>query len=189
YTATDNARNHIVSRFLQMSRHPDDMLVMLDGDHLHPPDVVDRLASHPPGWGVVGALAFRRGPPHDPMFYFRDGRGELQQPAEDIDAVVYECDLVGSGAIGIRRWVFDKLDEAGYVWPYFRCQYVPGAQNRPGEEIYFGKTCEIVGIKHYVDATVEIPHLATSAITRATWRSYVRSHPERVREMTEEERQ
>lgn len=186
YTATDNARNHLTRAFLTLSQHPDDVLVMLDCDHVHPTDVIQRLAVHPVG--VVAALAFRRGPPHDPQFYVRDGDGVLQQPAEigELGEVLAEGDLVGTGAIAIKRWVLDELADYGFEWPWFRYEYPEGSLNRPGEEIYFASICEEAGIRHYCDVSLESPHLATTLIGRRTWESYVKKHPEIVQDLEQD---
>src|ERR1044071_1567025 len=65
----DVNRNNIVRMFLQASKRDDDTLVMLDSDHVHPADIVERLVAH--DVGVVGALAFTRGAPFMPCFFFR----------------------------------------------------------------------------------------------------------------------
>jgi len=100
--------------------------------------------------------------------------------------VVYEGDLVGSAAIAIKRWVFDRLADQGYEWPHFRYSYPGGRLNRPGEEIYFARTCEEAGIHHYCDATFETPHWTMQAVGKATWDSYRRKHPEFVNDLEEE---
>ena len=45
FMVTDQARNGCVGEFLKASTSPDDVLVMLDNDHLHPINIVHRLAS------------------------------------------------------------------------------------------------------------------------------------------------
>lgn len=179
YSSTDVVRNHLVRAFLSVSRHPNDTLVMLDCDHLHPPDILERLACRDEG--VVAALAFRRGPPYEPLFWTRDKTGDLQQFA-DYEPKTYVGEIVGTGAIAIKRWVFSKLKENGNNWPYFRCEYPEGTVNRPGEEMYFAKICELSGIRHHCDTSLEIPHLTTTVITSETWKAFRNRHPEVIKE-------
>lgn len=176
YMSVDAARNHLSRLFLGAARHPEDVLIMLDADHYHAAEVLERLAKRKEG--VVAALAFRRGAPYDPQVYVRQEDGALRCPAEWQDGVLFRGDAVGTGAIAIKRWVFDKLEEQGYRWPYFRFTYPEGAFNRGGEDMFFGKSCEALGISNYCDTSLEIPHMITTVITKATWERYRDQHPE-----------
>ena len=178
YSRTDLARNEIVRQFKSQAEAGDDCLVMLDDDHLMPADVIDRLLR----WnqGVVGALAFRRGEPFFPCFFVRHPSGGLSQTLEWEPGLI-QCVIVGSGAIAIRRWVFDALDEAGYIWPYFRYQYKKGDVPFPSEDVYFGECCDKAGIPHYVDTTFEIPHLAPSTVESSSWRQWQADHEEQYK--------
>jgi hypothetical protein len=167
YMAVDDARNKITEVFLAQSSNPEDTLVMLDNDHAHPHDVVTALATRPEG--VVGALAFRRWPPHDPLFFVRQPDGTIRQPAEWEPGRVYECDAVGTGAIAIKRWVFERLLECGNELPFFRMTYGEGGVR---EDMYFALLCERAKVRHHCHTGVEIPHLSTSYIDSHTWRVY-----------------
>jgi hypothetical protein len=172
YCRTDMARNNIVEAFCELSQSEDDTLVMLDCDHVHPPDVVERLAARPEG--VVGALAFRRSPPHEPMWFVRTTGGKLRAPAV-FEPLVYECAAVGSGAIAIKRWVFDRLNEHA---PYFfKYEYCEGGFS-PSEDMWFAGLCERAGIKHHVDCSLVIPHVAAQIVDGATWECYRSEHEE-----------
>lgn len=174
YSRTDVARNSLVAEFQRLAGDPDDALVMLDNDHLMPPDVITRLLA----WnqGVVGALAFRRGVPYFPCFFVKqDGAYQVML---EYEAGLIECALVGTGAIAIRRRVFDALDEAGYGWPYFRYAYPKGEQVHPSEDIYFGQICEKAGIPHHVDTTFCIPHITAATIDEESWKQFQADHPE-----------
>lgn len=174
YTRTDAARNRITRAFITCGNNPHNTLVMLDNDHIYPVDVVERLAQRPEAEGVIGALAFRRGPPYDPCWFVREGE-YLRRPAQWDCGAVYECDAVGTGAIAIKRWVFDRLTEAGFHWPYFRYEYPEGLNFNPTEDMYFARICEEAGIRHHVDTALEIPHITTKLITQETWeREYQR---------------
>ena len=69
YQRTDSARNTAARLFLKHSTGPDDVLVMLDGDHVHPARIVPELCLRVDSdHEVVGALYFRRSPPYDPVY-------------------------------------------------------------------------------------------------------------------------
>lgn len=176
YMAVDSARNHLSRLFLTASRNPEDVLIMLDADHYHPPEVLERLAVRK--YGVVAALAFRRGAPYDPQVYVRQEDGRLRCPAEWPDGALFKADAVGTGGIAIKRWVFDRLEMEGYPWPFFRFTYPEGTLNRGGEDMYFGEACEAIGIPCYCDTTLVIPHMIPTVITKETWDRYKKEHPE-----------
>jgi hypothetical protein len=177
YSRTDWARNQFVKLFRDQATDPQDALVMLDNDHLYPPDVIDRLVA----WneGVVGALAFRRGEPFYPCFFVRQLDGNLARVSE-WPAGLIQCATVGTGCIAIRRWVFDALEAAGFPPPFFRYTYPRGSEVYPSEDIYFGDICEQAGIPHHVDCTFEIPHLTGATIDSTSWHQWLADHPQDV---------
>lgn len=181
YMQTAMARNRAVRSFLDVSQNPNDVLVMLDGDHVHPHDIIYRLASHDPELGVVGALYFRRGEPYDPMF-FRRTDGTLRNPAEWDRGMIYECDAVGTGAIAIRRWVFDKLEDAGVGSPWFQYKFPPDSDYYMTEDIFFAELCEGQGIHHYCDTGLLSVHIGAKFIDEREWEAYKDAHPEIVQE-------
>lgn len=177
YMRTDMARNRICQSFLEVSKNPNDVLVMLDGDHVHPHDIVARLTAHPVDLGVVGALYFRRGEPYDPLFFRRMGE-QLRNPAEWEKGMVYRCDAVGTGAIAIRRWVFEKLNEQGMPYPWFQYVYPKKADFSMTEDIFFAGLCETAGISHYCDTSIITLHVGVKFIGERDWLQYVADHPE-----------
>ena len=177
YARTDLARNAICQLFLEKSHSDDDWLVMLDCDHDHPQDIVTRLTTleeesyHQ--MGVVGALAFRRSEPYEPLFFIRDQYKVLRAPAEFEIGPVYQCQVVATSAIAIRRWVFTQLAAHGHAWPWFQYEYVTGL---PSEDMYFAKICEDSGIHHYCDSSTIIPHLTWDWIELNKFQNYVKAH-------------
>ena len=178
YMATDAARNRLVRAFCEMTQEPDDVLIMLDCDHTHPQRILQMLARHKVG--VVGALAFMRHPPHNPCAFVRGKDGKLHAMAtwEQADGLI-ECSIVGTGAIAIKRWVFDRLAKAGMEPPYFRYEYNNDKQHRT-EDMYFGACCEAANISHYVDIGCEIPHLTTGEITHDSWSEWLNDNPDQM---------
>ena len=176
YSRTDIARNEIIRTFIKESKDEQDWLVMLDNDHLMPPDIIQRLVRWGDDKGVVGALAFRRGVPFFPCFFVAD-ENDQKHIVIDWEPGLHQCYLVGSGAVAIKRWVFTQLDDAGYEYPYFRYTYPPGDAVLPSEDIYFGDTCAKAGIQHWVDCTFDIPHLTSTTVDSTSWHDFVKAHP------------
>lgn len=170
---TDVARNKLCAAFRKLAQDPNDVLVMLDGDHTHPYDTIERLVAHDPAQGVVGALAFRRGEPFFPCYFLRDVHGKLSIPLEWTGDLT-PCVVVGTGAIAIRRWVLDKIADAGYPAPFFYeyddAMFATGEFR--SEDITFGLICEKLGISHYCDTALITPHLITSAVDQTAWAQY-----------------
>lgn len=183
YTRVDVARNTVVKAFLlQPNPEPDDTLIMLDCDHTHPHDVLERLARHDED--VVVALAFRRCPPYDPQIYRHGPDGRLIQPSEWGQGLL-KIDAFGCAAIAIKRRTFAKLDASGLLYPYFRFWYPKGMtldNSFPSEDIFFGLACEAAGIECYCDTTVVCPHLTVGTVEEESWANWLTDHPEMVLE-------
>lgn len=178
YSRTDFARNELSKAFLERSTRDNDLLVMLDCDHKHPHDIVSKFAAHDPRLGVVGALAYRRGEPYDPLFFIRIN-GALHSVAEFPAGEIFPCAIVSTSAISIRRWVFLELLQRGYSAPWFRYEY-PTDASQPSEDMYFGRICEQSGIRHYCDSSIIIPHAGVSFVDDKLHDAYMKSHPELV---------
>jgi hypothetical protein len=185
YMRVDSARNYAVQSFLEATAddpRPDDVLVMLDNDHFHPQHIVAHLTSYddPALLGVVGALTFRRSPPHDPMFYMaREENSRWYTMALDWEDGLYEVDLVSTAAIAIRRWVFEKLIAAGHRL-FFKYDYPDDVDVRelPSEDVHFARICHDLGVRHYCDTTILSPHIRLDGVAREHWKRYLAEHPE-----------
>lgn len=187
YQRTDVARNRLADAFHRMGKNPDDVLVMLDCDHCHPYDTIERLVSHPPECGVVGALAFRRGEPFFPCFFIRNRLGHMMHPLE-LTGGLMKGAIVGTGAIAIRRWVFDAIAKAEYPVP-FKYEYddtMFATGEYQSEDVSFGYICEKLGIAHYCDTSLVTPHLTASAIDQTAWNAYAERYKMEHAELLEE---
>lgn len=176
YTRIDVARNRVAQTFVESTDDPDDVLIMLDMDHIHSRDTLDRLAAH--GQDVVAALAFRRCPPYDPQMY-KLVNDALVQPST-WEPGLLEVDAFGMAAFAVRRRVFDALEERGVHYPWFRFWYpnVPMAQQSfPSEDIFFCMCLGAAGIPMYVDTTLVAPHLTVSTVADDTWAAYLEDNP------------
>ena len=178
---TDTARNILVNAFLGEATEPDDVLVMLDYDHNHPIDIIDRLVAH--NLDVVGALAFRRGEPFFPCAFFAQADGTLKHP-ETWEPKVYRCDAIGTAAIAIRRRVFDKFDSLNFMQAWFRFSYPEGSPVHPSEDMYFSHCCNIAGVPIHCDMGLITPHLSIGQIDASTWHQWLSDNPTKFREKT-----
>ena len=167
YAATDAARDGFSRKFLELSKHPDDVLVMLDNDHIPEEDIVERLANVGNA-GVVGALCRRRGDEFDTMMFRRNPEtGRMDRVGEWPAGELVKVDAVGGGAIAIRRWVFDRLSEKYDIkyW-YWQYAYNTNSSERPGEEIYFQRMCEEAGIPIVCDTSTVSEHIFVTTVEK-----------------------
>lgn len=175
YMRVDVARNQAVSMFLQSDQYsplapnPDDYLVMLDADHAHPHDILMRITQH--ALPVVGALAFRRDEPFDPLIFRADKDGRLKRIDTPTGGLMH-VDAVGTGAIAIRRNVLNTLQEKGYRAPFFRFDY---RLDSPiwsfGEDLRFCEMCRNSGIPIYCDTSTITPHITIDMVIGRRWKT------------------
>ncbi len=178
YGRTDAMRNYIATKFQEMTAddpNPDDTLVMLDNDHDHPHDVIERLVEN--DVQIVGALAFRRGEPYDPCFFIRSEDGAAYHAAAEYEKGLYKCDAVGHAAIAIKRSAMDRMAES---FPFWRYEYQDGTLHMPSEDMYFCKLAQRHNIPIYCDTRIVCPHLTHRWISEDTWGEWRAAHPELV---------
>jgi len=144
YQRTDLARNKGAIELLKTDfTH----LLMLDIDHVHPSDVVQRLsrwvALDPKKFQVVGGLNFRRSEPHDPCAYIMDDDQNAFAIEWDEKSQLVEVDRMGTGSIMIAREVFEQIEP-----PWFFNNYDKVFEDKwPGEDIGFSDKVKAAGIK------------------------------------------
>ncbi len=182
YTRNDVAR-HKFGQFLLDSDYTH--LLMLDSDHVHPPDIVQRLArwflAYPDQVQVVGGLNFRRGEPYDPCAFVDPGDGQFHRLAEWAPGAV-RVDALGTGSMMVARQVFERLpEEAGW----FDYAY-PNHHGWPGTDMTFSARCREAGIALWVDTTTTSPHIGTQLIDEHTYRAYIREQVLLAREQQAE---
>ena len=178
YERTDTARQRLAMQFYAETSNPDDTLVMLDIDHDHPPDIISRLASH--DVPIVVPLMFRRGEPHECCAFRRGADGELHHVVtKNLPPGLHEMHAVGTGAIAIQRRVFTALLEAGHKW-FFNYTYFDDMR-APSEDLMFCEKVNALGIKMYLDATIETPHLVLNIIDRESHELYMLDNPEEMK--------
>lgn len=175
YQRTDLARNRASMELLKGDfTH----LLMLDIDHVHPADIIQRLArwvvKDPKKYQVVGGLNFRRSEPYDPCAYKIGQDGSMWTIAWEKEDEILEVDRLGTGSILIAREVLETIPP-----PWFVNDYSQAWRDAwPGEDIGFNKKCQESGIKMWVDLTVTSPHITPAIIDGNTWEVWKRNHPE-----------
>jgi hypothetical protein len=188
YGRVDMARNAIVDMFLRLSTSSEDVLVMLDNDHVHPHDVIVQLvkAMRPPTqplpdsqgeeYGVIGAAYRRRKEPYDWLAFRREeprvipgmqartlGNLVALKNAE-ITGEIVPVDMIATGAIAIRRNVFEVLRAVGPAAPWFRYAYQDQSMDMPSEDMYFSAVCEWAGVPMACHTGIVSKHVTTVEI-------------------------
>lgn len=159
-------------------------LLMLDADHRHPPDIVERLTrwvKQDPTRLVVAGLCFRRGVPFDPNVFIVNGaENAIYQPAEWGRGLM-QVDIAGTAEMLIAREVFERLPK-----PWFARDYSGAAEGKwPGEDVWFSQRCGELGVDIWVDTTTTGPHLMESWVDAQTYRTYAAMTTPPARGMTE----
>jgi len=178
YTMIPYARESIAKHLLS---HPEfTHTVTLDQDHVHPPDIVMRLAKRVDedrSKLVVAALNYRRGPPHDPVGYWDNGKGKLYtvSPAE-WGTEMRTVDVVGLSAAILARECFEAFGP-----PWFDMDWsLAWAGAYPGEDTCFSRKAKAAGIQLWVDPTICSPHLTMDVVDRTYHERWVTDHPEEL---------
>ena len=168
YTRNDVAR-HKLCQFLLQSDYTH--LLMLDSDHVHPVDVVPRLArwfQTYPQVRVVGGLNFRRGEPYDPCAFVDPGDGEFHRLAEWGNGAV-RVDALGTGSMMIDKRVFELLPEEKGWFDYA----YPNHTGWPGTDMAFSARCREAGVGLWCDTTCTSPHIGTMMIDADTYKRFL----------------
>ncbi|MGW8177388.1 MAG: hypothetical protein ACWGQW_01110 [bacterium] len=165
---TDHVRNKMALALLQSDYTH---LIMLDIDHVHPQDIVQRLMANFarfPDVKVVGGLNFRRGEPYDPCAFIRGDDGKFYPMSQWPEGLV-GVDVVGTGCIAIAREVFELIPP-----PWFWNDYSKVMEDIwPGEDVGFAQLCHDYGIQQYVDTTVTSPHLIDGVVDRESYDTFL----------------
>lgn len=181
YQRTDMARNNILRFFEQGAKSEADVCVMMDCDHVHPQTIVTRLAAQcDHKHEIIGALAYRRGQPHDPMFYTENvgGEGWIVGAGKPLTGGLMPCLVVGTGAIAIRKSALNKLRAAGHAWPWFRYEYREEDVLQRSEDFSFGLMATAAGIQSWVDTGCVTPHIGRIYADGSQWDENLRLQAE-----------
>ena len=172
---TDIARDDIVAEFLRLSSDPEDTLVMLDADHWHPHNVIERLASACKP--IVTALAFKSNPEEPlPCMWLRDENGLLSVPRTWPRDSLFQVAIGGAGAIAIQRQVFLKFIKHGWDRMFFFYEYLPDG-TRTSDEVGLYSMAEQLGIPAFVDTGIVTPHCVEGVVDETSYLDWSKDHP------------
>jgi hypothetical protein len=153
-------------------------ICMLDGDHAHPEDIVERLAVHvlrDPKKLVVGGLNFRRTAPYDPCVFRYGDDGRLHPPISWEDGCI-PVDAIGAGCILISRKVFEQVEPPwwayGYNWAHIN--------KYPSEDMFFSQQMRVHDIQIWCDTTTTSPHMGDMYIDANSFQAFIKANPETV---------
>lgn len=173
---TEYRRNQIAANLMEGD---DDAVVMLDGDHRHPGDLVHRLrndADQQPEADVIGALCFRRGEPYDPCAWVMNKESGKYWWGIPWPKGLVEVDAVGFGAVLFRRTCFEKLARPWFYYDYSRS----GEDLWPTEDMTFCQRAREAGLRIFVDTTLVSPHVFEGEVGEETCLSYIAANPNAV---------
>lgn len=171
---TDMTRDFLANYFVEEGE-AGDVLVFLDNDHLHPPDIVERLGAVAlAGYPLVSALTFRRMTPTtdsapDALLYAWDFDGRLKTVRSWVRGALVDCAYGGFGAVAIRWEVFETLKLQGNELPFFRYIYKPGKLQYPSEDVYFAHLTHSAGLPWACDTGCITPHLTWNIVDLETF--------------------
>ena len=146
--------------------------VNLDIDHIHPPDVVQRLGltiKRFPDVQIVGGLNFQRPAPHSPCAWFRRD-GEIVQMTNWIPGVA-EVEAIGFGCVMIAREVFEAIEPPWFMYDYANMETNVNYQY-PGSDAYFCKKARAAGFRIFCDTGLTSPHIAYQLIGEREYKQF-----------------
>lgn len=176
YGRTDINRNRIGMWLLDNPEYTH--VLMLDLDHLHAEDIVERLAVHlldDPELQVIGGMHFRRAAPFDPCAFVFGPDGQLHAPIE-WEPGLFEVHAIGHGSILISRKFFENIPAPWWAYTYDAVE----RNIFPSEDMWFSHVCRQAGVKMWVDTTVTSPHIILNIVDGDTFRRYIAENPQKV---------
>lgn len=156
-----------------VQRMAGDWLLFIDDDMVWQPDAIGRLiaAREELDADILGALCFRRSPPHEPtMFVREEPTSGAYNYLEDWNTDIVEVDATGMAFVVIHKRVFEMI--AGSPMPPYevRTQMNPPEFFRWtgmfGEDLQFCQDAKAAGARIFVDTRIEIGHVSEIEITR-----------------------
>jgi len=169
------AREQLVRTFLKSDcTH----LLMLDLDHAHPPDVVQRLTrwlGHECKPKIVNGLHYQRKEPFRPAAFMWESVDTLKLlTITSWTPGLVKVDATGAASLLVAREVFEKLGS-----PYFPFHYIDGPDGPRfiGEDIWFCRRAQLAGYDVWIDTTTTSPHVGERLVGEADFRGWLAAHP------------
>jgi len=149
-----------------VQRMEGDWLLFIDDDMVWQPDAIEKLVQTREQYDldIVGALCFRRSPPHQPTLYMRtEPNAGPYNFLEKWDYDVVEVDATGMAFCLIHKRVFERIADSpmptlaerqGLGLPQFFAW-----QGKLGEDLRFCQDAKAAGCKIFVDTRIPIGHV------------------------------
>lgn len=170
YGFADRMRNEAVKQFMKTNMTH---ILMLDVDHVHPRDIVQKLARNiieDPDRLIVGGLNFKRTEPFAPCVSYKKD-DSFYRPYEWTPGLI-EVDRLGFGCVLIAREAFERTEFPWFVnAPHYETETLGSHDN------YFCEKAQEAGIKIWCDFRVTSPHMSQHRVTEITFRSYNEMNP------------
>jgi hypothetical protein len=151
-----NARERIAEIMFENDK---DWVFFLDSDMTPQPDTLTKLLSH--NLPFVGAMTFKKSPPHQPCFYTKVefDKKVLGCPSA-WEYGVGEVQGIGMACTLIRREVFEKVEKP---WFFPMVGF--------GEDLSFCIRTRQAGFKIYIDTTLDCGHINLVSITETDYKN------------------
>lgn len=178
YRRTDVARNTFVDQLLKGDC---DWLLMLDSDHLHPFNIVDRFVGcikARPEIKVLSGLNYRRASPFEPMAYTFEAEHRLASISPGIGKGFITVDAVATCALMVHRRVFEAM-----TFPWFFYRYGDETEAFSGSEdiSFFRKLKEQTDYKVWVHTELVSPHMTLETVgDESRYRRYLEEQKDAI---------
>lgn len=138
-----------------------DFVFYMDADMVYPGDTIVKLLAH--NVDVVGGMYMTRKLPTLPV-HFRKLALDKDFGADSnrdykFNTGLQETEASGFGGVLVKRQVLEKMS-----MPYFHVIRKEDGSGFWGEDIYFYKVLKDLGIKSYVDTSVNYGHVVNGAV-------------------------
>lgn len=138
-----------------------DFVFYMDADMIYPADTVNKLVAH--NLDVVGGMYVTRKLPTLPVHFrkltFDNKFGTAENRDYKFNTGLQETEAAGFGGVLVKMSVIEKMD-----MPYFHVIRKEDGSGFWGEDIYFYKILKDLGIKSYVDTSVNYGHVVNGAV-------------------------
>lgn len=164
-----------------------DWLLFIDDDMVFGPDTLLRLLQTREDLiaqgvepDILGALCFRRSPPHQPTLLLREhpDSGPYRPMTDYLDKEVVEVDATGMAFAIVSRSAFERI--AGMEMPSYEDRTSGSApaeffrwHGNVGEDIRFCSDLKSRGGHIYVDTRVKTRHVSEHQVGEADWRRHL----------------
>jgi hypothetical protein len=167
-------REFLTRKFIEEKEYTH--LLMLDTDHAHPVDIIQRLSRWLDNEArplVVSGLNYQRKSPYRPCAFMFDGPDLGILPITRWPSGLVRVDAVGAASLLVAREVFERIPA-----PWWEFVYHGPHKKLIGEDIWFCARCREAGIDIYVDTTTTSPHLGEQWIADPQFRGWMAANGE-----------